>query len=1006
LISFLDAKFCCDDAIRLLLIAAVGVFPVHQAHAIDPGRSMSQYVRDRWGAEQGFPKGPVYAIAQTPDGYLWLGTEAGLVRFDGWNFNLVKDESGAVNVAGILGLTLGGDGCLWVRLQDLTVAQYCDGVFRRPASPERYFSISAMAETAAGKVLAWRMDAGAFEARAGAAPILAPAEKLPRSPVLALARALDGAFWVGTRDAGLFRFADGKPVAMNLGLPDLKVNCLLTDGDHDLWVGTDGGIVRWNGRRFEYPDSPAPAGRFQALALIHDRDGNVWVGTDSQGLLRFNSRGVASFGKDDELTGEAITALFEDREGNLWIAHAGGLERLRDSAFVTYSTAEGLPANGSSPVFVDAGGRVWFPPANGGLWWFDGDRRARVSSDGLDRDIVYSLAGTVGELWIGRQRGGLTRLRYSGDAFDAVTYTQKDGLAQNSVYSVYRARNGAVWAGGLSAGVSMLKNGRFTKYTVANGLASNTVASILEASDGSIWFATPSGLSSFVRGKWRTYGTADGLPSENVNCLLEDSAGILWAGTAKGIAFRIHDRFREAGSSLAALSDQLFGIAEDKEGALWISTSNHVLQVNREKLIGGAAVGDIHEYGLTDGLRGVEGVKRNRSVVSDSAGRIWFSMNRGISVVDPARQKENAAPAIPHIESIAADGVSIPIQGKVRIPGGSRRIVFRLAGLSLSVPEGVRYRYLLEKFDRFWSEPATNREAVYTNLGPGTYRLRVIASNAAGVWGSKEGVIAFKVDPLFWQTWWFGAGVVILTLSCLFALYSYRLQLISVRFRERLAERNRIAEELHDTLLQGFLSASMQVHVAADSLNADSTAKKTLNRALEMMQQVIEEGRNTIRGLRSPQSVSLDLAHAFSSIPQELGAQQKYDHQAAFRIIVEGAPRLLQPLVRDEIYRIGREALINALRHARANEIEMEIWYSGKSFTMLVRDDGCGIDPGVLGGRVNGHCGLPGMRQRADRMGAKLRVLSRAAAGTEIELSVPGAIAFQIAHVNKRRWFR
>lgn len=965
---------------------------------------MSQYVHDKWGFEQGFPKGPVYAITQTSDGYLWMGTGAGLVRFDGWNFRLARDDSGAIGVAGVLGLAPGENGCLWVRLQDLTIVQYCNGEFRRPATLQNFFAISAMSGLPQGSLVAWRMDDGALALRRGAVQLLVSSQELPRSPVIAMAGMPDGSIWMGTRDAGLYRFAAGKTTAVNKGLPERKVNYLLPEGERDLWVGTDAGIVRWNGNELTGLEIPSLRKRFQALTLIRDRDGNTWAGTDSLGLLRINSRGASSLGADDEAAGEAITALFEDREGNLWIGHANGIERLRDSPFITYSGPEHLPADGGGPVYVDSEARTWFAPATGGLWWLKGAQHGKVAADGLDRDIVYSLDGGPGELWIGRQRGGLTHLRFAGDRFESVTYTHASGLAQDSIYSVYRARDGTAWAGTLSGGVSKLENGRFTNYTIQDGLASNGIAAVLQASDGAMWFATPTGLSRFADGKWRTYGVADGLPSENINCLMEDASGVLWIGTAEGIAFRSHGEFQVPAGLPASLREQIFGIAEDKSGALWMATSNHVLQVNRDELLRGApGPAGTREFGLSDGLRGVEGVKRRQCVVSDAAGRIWFSLNRGISVVDPLRLTRNSVPAIAHIQSISADGVSIPMGDSVVIPGGSRRITFGMAGLSFSVPERVRYRYMLEGFDRTWSEPAAIREAVYTNLGPATYRLRVMAGNSDGAWGGQEADLRFRVDPLFRQTWWFRAGTATLLLFATFVLYRYRLRLTTermrLRFQERLAERTRIAQELHDTLLQGFLSASMQVHLAADSLNEDLPAKKTLNRALELMRQVIDEGRNVVRGLRLHESASLDLEQAFSRIQQELGTreQQEGANRVGFRVVVEGEPKPLNPMLRDEIYRIGREALINAFCHAQAQQIEMEIQYNSNALRVLVRDDGCGIDPKVLKTGLDGHWGLVGMRERAERIGARLRVTSSAAAGTEIDLSVPAILAFQRA---------
>ena len=520
------------------LLAGIAAFClIDVAYAIDPNRAMSQYVSDHWGTEQGFPKGPLYAIAQTRDGYLWIGTESGLVRFDGWSFRLMQDPTGVLPTTSVLGLTAPRDGSLWILLAGQILMRYRDGVFERPKLEEGpYTNISAISQSSQGELLVSKMEDGTFDLHDGKFRRLATADELPRSPVISLAQTTNGDVWMGTRDAGLFRLSGGQTLPVRIGLPDLKVDYLLRDGDQDLWVGTDNGIVRWNGSQLTAVSTTKLRDHFQALAMARDRDGNIWVGTDSKGLLRLNSQGAAALQKSEGVTHEAVTAVFEDREGNLWIGGSDGVERLRDSAFVVFQSG-GSATDGSNPVFVDSEDRMWFPPAGGGLSWVKGERRGRILNDGLGRDIVYSIAGTKGELWIGRQSGGLTRLSNEHGSFIAKTYTQADGLAQNSVYSVYLARDGSVWAGTLSAGVSWLRNGRFTNYTIANGLASNTVVSILEGSDGTMWFATPNGLSALSNGRWRTYTNADGLPSENVNCLLRDSTGVLWVGTAAGLSF-------------------------------------------------------------------------------------------------------------------------------------------------------------------------------------------------------------------------------------------------------------------------------------------------------------------------------------------------------------------------------------------------------------------------------------------------------------------------------------
>jgi signal transduction histidine kinase/ligand-binding sensor domain-containing protein len=967
---------------------------------------MSQYVHERWGTEQGFPPGPVYAMAQSGDGYLWIGAQAGLVRFDGLNFRLIRDVPALVKTS-VLGLTSDRDGNLWIRLEGAAILRYRDGVFDAPAASLALLNsrITAMSQSNQGELLVSLMERGVAIRRRSDFEMVADADDLPRSPVLSVAQTPDGSIWVGTRGAGLFRLRHGETFSVTEGLPDLKVNCILPDGNGNFWVGTDSGVVRWNGSRLTAAVIPASFQNLQVLALVKDRDGNIWLGTDSGGLLRLNDGGASPLDNGEGRSHAAVTAVFEDREGNLWIGSDSGIERLRDSAFVTYSLPEGLPSDGSKPVFVDSENRMWFAPAAGGLWWAKDGRHGRVTNAGLDRDVVYSIAGGDGELWLGRQNGGLTVLRAEHGSFTARSYTQADGLAQDSVYSVYLARDGTVWAGTLSAGVSALRNGRFTNYTTANGLASNTVGSILEGWDGTMWFATPNGLSALSKGRWQGFTAKDGLPSENVNCILEDSSHVLWVGTASGLAFRGQGSrgqggFQVPGELPAPLRSQVLGLAEDRFGWLWIATSNHVLRVNRDRLLRGSlAEGDVREYGLADGLRGLEGVKRHQSVVTDPSGRIWFSLNRGISVVDPARLTRNAAPAIAQVQAILADGDPIGLRNSVHIPGGHQRITFAFAGLSLSIPDRVRFRYLLEPFDHGWSEPVSAREAVYTNLSPGPYRFRIVASNPDGVWSGKEAAIAFDVDPLFWQAWWFRTGCLLSCLGAMWALYRFRLRQLtrqlSLRTEERVAERTRIAQELHDTLLQGFLSASMQVHVAADRLPGDSPVKPILTRAIQLMGQVIEEGRNAVRGLRASESVSLDLERAFSLIRQEIVPLQQAEAPVEFRVIVDGQQRPLRPLLRDEVYRIGREALTNAFRHARAKRIEVELKYCSARLQMLVRDDGCGIDPRILRSGRDGHWGLSGMRERADQIGAKFHVRSGAAAGTEVELSIPSHVAFE-----------
>jgi len=328
------------------------------------------------------------------------------------------------------------------------------------------------------------------------------------------------------------------------------------------------------------------------------------------------------------------------------------------------------------------------------------------------------------------------------------------------------------------------------------------------------------------------------------------------------------------------------------------------------------------------------------------------------------------------------------------------------AGLSLANPERVRYRYRLEGFDRNWSEPTAARTAVYTNLSPGSYRFRVIASNSDGLWNGAEASFAFTVEPSWWQSWWF--RLAILLVAGLIALTAYRLRLrqltrqLNVRFEERLAERTRIAQDLHDTLLQGFLSAAMQLDVANDRIDESSPAKPIVARVLKLVGPVIEDGRRTVRGLRSSDGGRSNLEEAFSRIPQELAVPLGI----YFRVAVEGEAQPVHPFIRDEVYRIGREALANAFRHSRAQSVEVELDYAVHQLRVLVRDDGCGIDPQVLRAGREGHWGLSGMRERAGRIGARIKVYRPAEGGTEVELIVPSSVAFRLQSSDRvLQWF-
>ena len=940
------------------------------------------------------------AFAQTADGYLWIGSELGLVRFDGVSFRLFShSNSEDFPASPVVGLATDSEGTMWIRLQSHEVMRYRSGKFEPVSS---LTGVTSLAQGLGRDVLLFRVH-DPMRYRDRKFIHIVPATEYTGRLVISMAETPDGKLWMGTRDAGVFTLADGH-ASETSGLPDRKVNCILAGDGQPVWAGTDRGLARWDGSAFTQSGLPKEFRSPQVLALVRDHDANVWLGTD-HGLMRITAKGEYLANLDGGRA-EPASALFEDREGNLWIGRMQGIERYRDAVFLTYPSAAGAAAENSGPVYGDETGRTWFGPSTGGLFWLRGAERGQATQAGLSRDVVYSIAGGPGELWIGRQRGGLTRLRFHGGSMEADTFSVDDGLAAGPVYTVHRCRDGTVWAGTVSGGVSRIHGDVVTTYTTAHGLASNTISAIEDGPDGTVWIATANGLSAFAHDAWRVYTSQEGVPPGRINCLSEDSSGILWIGTDVGLAYLRNDRVQTPRGAFDPPLDQVLGVTDDGRGGLWIATSTSVVRAPRDRLLGDFA-GTIpsRAFGPADGIPAPIGVRRDRSVARDATGHIWFSLRRGISVVDPSRVGDDSPPAIVHVQSVLADGNPIESAGPLKIPAGRQRVRFTYLAVSLSVPERVQYRYRLDNFDRDWSEPGLSRETVYTNLAPGSYRFRVVASNSEGLWNSREAAVDVEVVPAIWQAFWFRALVVVVWAMGGLGIYRMRMfrltEQMRIRFDERLAERTRIAQELHDTLLQGLLATSMQLHVVLNQLPPGSATQPQLSRVVAMLQQVVNESRNAVRGLRSSLSNTDDLETAFSKVPEEFPSSKATE----FRIVVDGLRRHLNPFIRDEVYRIGREALTNAFRHSGAANIELEIGYYPSELQLAVRDTGCGINQEVLHSGREGHWGLIGMRESAEKIGAHLKLWSRAEGGTELELTVPGNIAFRKSDSKRpRRW--
>jgi ligand-binding sensor domain-containing protein/signal transduction histidine kinase len=953
----------------------------------------SRYVPQRYGPAQGLSGGSVNAIAQTPDGYLWIGTDQTLWRFDGQTLQAVALDPELGPLSRIVSLTVDKQGALWIHRQGETLIRYEHGQFT--ATPWPIGTQTQITAVGARPTKGILLSANQGIGRTGDGEFeqIAPP---PTDVVLSIAETSDRRVWVGTNNAGLLYLKGRDQVSSGLKLPDKKVNCLLAGKNGQLWIGTDDGLALWTGSEMSGLPMPQPLDRAQVLAMILDRHGDLWVGT-AKGLVRYHAGVATVMAPARVASSPAVTALFEDREGNIWAGDSLGMQRWRETAFETFSRANGLPEDSYGAIAEDAAGRTWIAPRSGGLYWLRGGQVHRLTLDGIASEIIYSIA-TVGsdELWLGRQSGGLTHLHVGDRSIAATTYGQKDGLAQDSIYTVFVDHDGGVWAGSLSAGVSYVKDGRFTNYSIANGLISNAVSAIAETADGSIWFATPSGLSSLSKAGWHRYSTREGLPSSNITSLFTDTEGVLWIGTSAGLAHFYHGGIQPTARLPELVNQLILGIAEDKTGSLWITTSSRLLKIKRSALLMDMeSPQDSNESVLTNQPYSNGGIRRDRTLLADSLGHIWIATSEGLSSVNPELLDDRSVPGMVHVTGVTVDGNPSVSTNDLQIAPGEHRVTFDFVGMSFAAPQQVRYTYRLVNFDRDWSVPGEGKQATYTNLAPGKYRFRVVASNSEGRWNGAEDSVAITVDPLLWQTTRFLllAAVALVLLSI--GAYRFKVRQITrevaVGFQERLAERTRIAQELHDTFLQGLYSASLQLGAAADQVPVDSPAKSMLERVLDVMDTVADEGRDTVRGLRTADVGIQCLDGEFRKVLDEIPGSATVESE----VMVVGTPRSLHFFVYDEVLRIGREALTNSLRHAEAANLEVRIEFDARRLRIAFKDDGCGIEPEVqLRGR-DGHWGMLGMQERAKRIGAKLQCISKVGAGTTVSLTLSAALAYQ-----------
>ena len=1007
-----------------LAIAQVGGARVY---ALDPSLDVTQYAHTAWIFREGFAQGQVTSIAQTPDGYLWLGTEFGLLRFDGvrsvpWHPPVDR----RLPNSWIRSLLAAPDGTLWIGTLE-GLASWADGKLTEyPELAGR--SVNTLLADGEGTVWAGGYLGGIGRMQTSTGTLCAIKNGRAECDssafgqwVGALYEDGDGTLWA-TAQNGLWRWRPG--ARKHYPAPISAISSLQRSNEHEagaLLIADENGMRQLVEERVVPYPLPGARSGFKPSRVLRDRDGGLWIGTLDRGLLHVHDRRTDVYTQANGLSGNFVMRLFEDREGNIWAVTKNGLDRFRSLSVRTISANQGLPSAAPWSVLAARDGSVWLGTLDGLSRWNRGQvttyRTPRKESAPAERRETVSGGGR--------------------EIFDS-------GLPDDGVGNLFEDADGRLWVSTLR-GIAYLENGRFVPLRELPG---GRVASMAGDGAGDLWIVnevhglyrlrgatvveqipwatlklenpatallpdpSPNGLwlgfqarVAYVKdGAIRaSYAAADGLAAGRVNHLRFDGNGALWAAMESGLSRVENGRVVTLSSRNGLPCDAVHWSMEDDDQSVWLYMPCGLVRIARNELK--AAVGDptrrmrttVFDSSDGAGLRLRPALYRPQ-VAKTAEGQFWFLPGDGVSVFDPRRLSINSLPPPVHIEQVTADRKTYAAASDFRLPPLVRDLEIDYTALSFVAPEKNRFRVKLEGRDRDWQDVGDRRQAFYADLSPGRYRFLVAASNNSGVWNETGASLDFSVAPAYYQTIWFRAASVVTVLALFWTLYQLRLRQVAhdfnLRLDERVNERTRIAQELHDTLLQSFQGLILRFQRARELLPAHpAKAVEALDGALDRADQALAEGRDAIENLRSCTGVTNELAQAITSLAEELTSGSE-NGPPAFRMSVEGSPRDLHPIVCDDIHRIAGEALRNAFRHAQARHIEAEVTYGARELRVRIRDDGSGIDPQHLSAGRARHWGLTGMRERAQQIGSELSLWSEQGAGTEVELRVPDSVAY------------
>jgi ligand-binding sensor domain-containing protein/two-component sensor histidine kinase len=959
-------------------IALVSLGCLNPVRALEPRKALAEYSASVWTQQQGLPQDAVHAIAQTTDGYLWLGTDEGLARFDGYEFVSFNRQQGAPKSNSISALAAGKDGSLWIGSRN-GLTRFKDGQFQSYSSKDGLVDnlVSSLFVDHAG--ILWivaggnlsRFDGDHFtNYQHGRELALTSVRDVTESP--------DHQLYIGGNSA-ILRLDQGRFVTLT-GSAELNSDFpshLRAGKSGDVWITGARGVIqrRADGGLKRYRRKEGLSDSFGLNAMTVDSGGTLWIGTD-WGLARLEESGFRTLPETRD--GTAVRCIFEDREQNLWVGTDGGLVRYRDDLFKSWGKSKGLPDNGPVAIHEDRRGRVWMG-FDDGLFMMNGQQSPPIRILHAKLFVRHLRETAQGGLLV-PSRQGLIRIR---DSYKE-TFVAPDPQGRKTVFDALEGSDGTLWLA-LPNGLARLSGGHFDTVIQAGPLYQDDSFFVLaQAHDGAIWAGTLSnGLWRYDHGDKRLFTTADGLSSNQVRALYADADGTLWIGTLDGglsafrdgnfVNFRAHDGLP---------SDNIYSITDDGL-SLWLSTPRGISRIPRQQLMEFAQHrGELLQpanYGVEDGLPGAQATDGRRF----SNGAVWFATSHGVAIYDPSERTTVLTPPLVHIVELAADR-RVQNEFNPHLSANSGHVQIRYTGIHLRAPDRIRYSYLLDGLDSAWMDAGSLRAVNFDNLKHGHYRFRVKAELPGGP--SNESVLDFDIDPHYYETIWFRSLLIIVLGMLGWSAYKFRERQVRFRFSLVLQERARLAREVHDTLAQGFAGIASQLDVVEITMPAEAgPARAALDLARNMARHSLTEARRSLMDLRAAALLDQDLGVALESAAHRWTASS----HVALKVDVNGDSSRVPEEVAHNIFRIAQEAVANALSHATPSHVDLKLRIEPKQLQLHVEDDGCGFEPADALASETGSFGLIGMRERAERIAGDLRLDSQPGKGTRVDVTVP-----------------